>query len=294
MLTALLLGFLFGLGLLSCVRGVITPRPALADALRSLEEAPARPAGRAPRRQAAALRLARAAADATGADSGALRRDLRVTGRSLERHALEKVVAGASFFALPIVVGALLVAGGIGVPWGLVAIGALAGGVGGFLVPDLTIRSEAERRRREFRHALAAYLDLVVIVVAGGGGTESALHDAAEAGSGWAFTEIRRALSAARLAGSTPWAALRDLGDELGVAELAELAAGVSLAGEHGARIRASLTAKARSTREQQLTEAEAEAQAATERMSVPVVLLLFGFLAFILYPALQFVLEGL
>ncbi len=291
MLIPLLLGIGFGGGLWLCLIGMARPQPALTDALRSLEQ-PSN--GGASKRQVAAVRLATTVAEVVGLDLGVLRRDLRITDRTVDRHALEKIVAAASLFALPIIVTVVLAAAGVSVPLSFAVAASLLAGAAGFVVPDLTVRNEAARRRREFRHTLAAYLDLVVIVVAGGAGTESALHDAADAGEGWAFAAIRRALAGARLSGVTPWNALRDLGGELGVQELSELAAGVSLAGEHGARIRASLVAKAQSMREQQLTEVEAEAQAATERMSVPVVLLLFGFLAFILYPALQFVLEGL
>ena len=71
------------------------------------------------------------------------------------------------------------------------------------------------------------------------------------------------------------------------VTELAELAASVSLAGSHGARIRASLAAKADTLRGHQIAETESAAEAATERMTVPVAVLLFGFLVFIAYPAI-------
>jgi Flp pilus assembly protein TadB len=78
-----------------------------------------------------------------------------------------------------------------------------------------------------------------------------------------------------------------ELGERLEVSELTELAASVSLAGTHGARIRASLAAKADALRGHQQAEVEAEAEAATERMTIPVAVLLFGFLVFIAYPAL-------
>ena len=84
------------------------------------------------------------------------------------------------------------------------------------------------------------------------------------------------------------------LGNELGVAELGELAASVGLAGSEGAKVRASLAAKAASLRSHQLAEAETTAQAATEKMSLPVVLLFAGFLCFIGYPAIERVLAGL
>jgi hypothetical protein len=87
---------------------------------------------------------------------------------------------------------------------------------------------------------------------------------------------------------------LERLGNELGVAELGELAASVGLAGAEGAKVRASLGAKAASLRSHQLAEAETTAQTATEKMSLPVVLLFAGFLCFIGYPAIERVLAGL
>jgi Flp pilus assembly protein TadB len=169
--------------------------------------------------------------------------------------------------------------------------GALAGGVAGFAVPDVVLRKEAAERRGEFRQALSAFLDLTVIVLAGGGGVQTALDRAATAGDGWAFQRIRGTLDAARATRTTPWAALADLGAELGVEELEALAASVALAGTEGARVRESLVAKAASMRAHELAAAEARASAATEAMSVPVALLALGFIAFLAFPAVMAVL---
>ena len=49
--------------------------------------------------------------------------------------------------------------------------------------------------------------------------------------------------------GEPPWPGLDRLGTELGVPELNELAASVTLAGDEGARVRASIAAKARAMR---------------------------------------------
>ena len=57
--------------------------------------------------------------------------------------------------------------------------------------------------------------------------------------------------------------------------------------------MRASLGAKAVSLRAHQLAEAEGAAEAATEKMSLPVVLLFAGFLCFIGFPAVVRVLAG-
>ena len=153
-------------------------------------------------------------------------------------------------------------------------------------MPDFLLRDEAEKRRRAFRHALSSYLDLVNVLLAGGAGIETALYAAADAGDGWGYQTIRGELRRARLTGQSPWDTFAVLADDLGINELAELAANVSLAGSHGARIRASLAAKADTLRGHQVAETEAAAEAATERMTIPVAVLLFGFLLFIAYPA--------
>ena len=164
----------------------------------------------------------------------------------------------------------------------------------GAFVPILTLRGRAARRRRAFRHALSCFLDLVAIRLAGGAGVDGALAESARAGHGWAFEELRRALSGARLAGAPPWRGFERLGDELQVPEVSELAASMALAGDEGARVRASLAAKARAMRTRALADAERSAQAASERMSLPIVVLMAGFVVFLGYPAVMRVIQGI
>jgi hypothetical protein len=102
------------------------------------------------------------------------------------------------------------------------------------------------------------------------------------------------ALVLAQDSGETPWDALDRLGRELGLNELTELAAAVGLAGTEGARIRATLAAKAGSIRRHNLASAESEANAVTERLFLPGVFLLVGFLAFVAYPAVARISAGL
>ena len=301
MTAALVLGAGCGLGLLLVARGLFPPRPTLAEALAQLRRLP-RPVPVLAEDDAAgfAARLGRPAADAlyrAGAGwlvPAAVRRDLAVLGRSPERHLAEKAALGLVGLLLVPAVDGLLALGGAALPAAVPVWGALALMVAGFFVPDAGVHAEAARRRRDFRHALSSFLDLVVIALAGGGGVETALADAASVGEGWAFAALRRALDQARLARETPWAALGRLGDELGIGELSELAANVALAGTEGAKVRASLAAKAVSLRTHQLAEAETADQAATEKMSLPVVLLFAGFLFFLGFPAVERVLHGL
>ena len=65
-----------------------------------------------------------------------------------------------------------------------------------------------------------------------------------------------------------------------------ELAASVALAGDEGARVRASIAAKARAIRIRGAHRRRRRAQAASERMSLPIVLLMVGFVVFLGYPA--------
>ncbi|MEU3767959.1 type II secretion system F family protein [Amycolatopsis keratiniphila] len=220
--------------------------------------------------------------------------DLRVTGRGVDTHLASKAVLAVAGLLAPWLLQALLILGGSSLGVEVPLLAGLGLAALGFVTPDLEVRAKATRSRREFRDALSAFLDLVWITLAGGAGVEAALGDAATVGTGPAFDKIRRALHAAQLTRTTPWVTLRRLGEELGIAELAELAASISLAGTEGARVRASLAAKAQALRTHQVTDAEADAQAATERMALPVTLLFLGFLAFIAYPAVIQVLNGL
>ena len=283
------LGACAGIGLLIAIRAV-SPRPApLATVLASLE----RPARVSPTLGGSPIettlgRLALRVTGAFGADAGARTVELQLADRTPARHALDKLVGTIGGAGVPLLVGLALSSIGLLLPLAGILGFAIAGAVAGWLLPDIALREDAAKRRKAFRHALSSYLDLVNVIIAGGGGIQTALYTAAEAGDGWAFAAIRRALDRARLTNRSPWATFAELAEELDVPELAELAASVALAGSQGARIRASLAAKADTLRGHQVAETEAAAESATERMTIPVAVLLFGFLVFVAYPAVR------
>ena len=78
---------------------------------------------------------------------------------------------------------------------------------------------------------------------------------ASEIGTGWAFWRIRDALANARITGQTPWQALGALGEEIGVDELHDLSAALSLVADDGAKVRESLAARAASLRRRELAD---------------------------------------
>lgn len=218
--------------------------------------------------------------------------DLAVLARTPSRHALDKLFTAVALAAIACGLGGVLVALGACPPAAVLGLVASAAMVG-FFTPDLTARSQAAARRRSFRHALSSYLDLVNVLLAGGAGIETSLTAAAAAGDGWAFAALRDELDRARTLRRTPWACFGELGERWGVDELVELASSVRLAGEHGARIRASLAAKASALRAHQLARIEADAQSATERMGMPTVLMFVAFVGLLGYPAVQVITAG-
>jgi Flp pilus assembly protein TadB len=295
---ALLVGLGFGAGVLLMISG-LRPAPIPLDrALAILQRRRPDPLGLASQRtRSLTTRLLGEPLAETpfGARlTGRLAADLRITGTTASEHLAQRgaFVLVALLWA-PLST-AVMWAGGVhfGVAFPLWASVALA--PVGFLYPSVLLKAKAADRRRSFRHAFSSFLDIVSISLAGGRGVDSALHDGAEAGNGWAFDEVRRALLEARLSGETPWSGLAHLGDEIAFPELGELAASASLAGDEGARVRSSLAAKARSLRLHGLTDIEAAAQSATERMTLPVVLLMLGFIVFLVYPAIEQVLHGI
>ncbi|MCZ7537754.1 MAG: hypothetical protein M5T61_18775, partial [Acidimicrobiia bacterium] len=169
---------------------------------------------------------------------------LRVIGRSAAEHLARTValVAVALLWA-PATFG-LIALGGVDVTWVLPLWVSIVLGAVALVVPALEVRAEAAERRRSFRHALGCFLDLVAVRLAGGAGVDSALAGSAAAGDGWAFAELRQALTDARLRGEPSWNGLAHLGEAIGVGELQELAATAGLAGDEGARVRVSIAAE--------------------------------------------------
>ena len=296
-MTAIVLGAGVGLGLLFVVRGLWPMRVPLALAIERLE-GDAQAEGDEDRSLAArGSELGRAVTQAlekAGLPVSSGRQDAAIVGKPLERFYVDKVVLSvAGFVGLPAVV-AMASLGGVGVSLALPLWASVICGVAGFFIPDLLIHGEAAQRRRSFRHALGAFLDLVAINLAGGAGVESALDDAVRVGQGWAFGRLGETLEHARLAGETPWEGLGRLGRELGVNELCELSSSLVLAGGEGAKVRESLAAKAVSMRRHQAAEAETKAQEASQKMTFPTAAMLFGFFIFLTYPSVIRISSGL
>lgn len=160
----------------------------------------------------------------------------------------------------------------------------LGAGMAASLVPMWTLESRAAAAREEFRRALAAYLDLVAQERAAGQAPTTALLEATAVCDHPVFVRLRRTLTHALHLADDPWDALRDLARRIDVPELADLA-DIAATAATGAAIYTTLTTHAASLREKARAEDHAHANAITERLTLPVSLLLVGFLGLVLYP---------
>jgi Flp pilus assembly protein TadB len=213
--------------------------------------------------------------------------DLRIVGRTPEQQAAR--VASFALFTLLAGpwIGVMSNLSGNDVHPAVPGLFVLVGLPIAVVLPFTSLRDEAAKRRRAFAHALSSWCDVVVMNLAAGRGVEQAMETAAAAGDGWAFALIRGALRGGYVRGDTPWDALAELGRDLGMTELDELASTVGLAGEEGAAVRDTVAAKGQTIRQRITSDTEELAASSTERMSLPGVLLVLGFLLFLGYPAI-------
>ena len=204
---------------------------------------------------------------------------------------LRKVGMALFGLLLPGLTAALVTTSGIAVAPVLPAGLGLVLAVGFFFAPDLVLHGQAAEARETFSAAVGAYLDLVALERAADGAPAEALTRAAAVADSWPFRRIRQALDRARLAGAPPWQALASLAAEVGVDDLRDLADILTVAGDDGAAVYDALTAKAASLRTRQLSAAKAAANTASEKLTLPGVLLCFGFLLLVCYPGIARVL---
>jgi len=290
---AFLVGAMAGLGLFLLALALVPTRVGLArqvaafDAVRPSMSQAVRRAVDA-RESEFSRRLGKALA-AFCAEQGwefpSLRANLSIIGKSFENYLATKVLLGLFGFLLGPILLLLLSMAGFHVPFVIpVWLGLALAGVF-FFLPDLEVKQKSAARRRDFRHAIGAFLDLVSMNLSGGRGVPEALMSASEIGSGWALWRLRDALANARISGQTPWQALGALGEEVRVDELRDLAAALSLVADDGAKVRESLSARAASLRRRELADLEGQAGEKSQSMLVAQMLLCAGFLIFLTYP---------
>ena len=292
----ILLGVAAGLGLLLVLVGFV-PRPVeTPSAVLQPGSAAAKGSGDAGSMQDATRQATRRAARRIEKDMqtrSALMQDARMVGRSLEAHAMQKMVGlvlgGSGLAAAAVFANTLF---GLGLPLPIVVAAAGAGGLGGWLLPDSILRTEADKERVLFQQVTESWLELVAQLVTAGADTFGALAAAASYSEQPGFVVIRDALRESAAGGEAPWTGLRRMADERRLRFLDPFCAALELAGTTGAGSRQAILAQVEAARSKGMLEADAVAASASEKMGAPLALIGGAFMILMGYPPLVGILD--
>lgn len=240
---------------------------------------------------------------ATGVARRLLRRvpvpheNLALIGRTTHQYYLSLLAAAGFGLAVPVLAGFMLASSGRQLPAAVVGAGAavsLASAAGFALAAHGDVAFKAKRLRREYRQVVAVYLSLVAMERGAGHGSVESLERASAVGEGWVIRRIREALLRARSHHRPPWDELKELGDQIGVAELRDVGQIMQSSGQSGAQVSRTLLQRADSLRDQIRTEALARAESTTGKLEIPGALLLAILAVFVIYPITQRIYIGL
>ena len=289
----ILLGAMAGLGLLFIVLGLIprpvrAPLPGASESGSAAEESSEGAGGLQVATRRAARRIQKDLQSKL-----ILTQDARMVGRTLETHAVHKMaglVLGAALLAAFTVIANTLF--GLALPLPIIVAVALAGGLGGWLLPDSILKSEADKERVLFQQVTESWLELVAQLVTAGSDTFGALAAAASYSEQPGFVVIRDALRVSAASGEAPWTGLRRLADERRLRFLDPFCAALELAGTTGAGSRQAILAQVESARSKAMLEADAAAASSGEKMGAPLALIGGAFMILMGYPPLSSIMD--
>jgi hypothetical protein len=214
---------------------------------------------------------------------------LRLIDRPLSLHVGYLITAALLGFLLPpLILGVLSLAGvvsvGLAVPAGLSLLGLLAAPA---IVHSVAV-AEADEIRIDLRHQLSAYLDMMTMLLAGNAGHEGALQQAAAAGDGLLFRELRRRMREVATTGNSLVTALSLVAADYELTELEQVASAAALSAAEGAPVARTLAAKCATLRSTLAADDEARARVRNDKVTPPLVGMALLFMALIIYPALN------
>lgn len=214
-------------------------------------------------------------------------KDLALLGRTTASLYGSKVISAAIGLLLIPVISLILAMLGWSMPLGIPAIGSVALAVMMWLLPSNELRDKARKAREEFSYALGAFVEMVALERLSGATVPQALIHAADTGDSWVFDRIAAVLRRTHYTGQSPWDALADMGQALDLPDLVDLADIMRLGGSDGTRVYDSLRARAATMRNATLNTQISRANQASERIAVPVALLVFVLALTLITPAL-------
>jgi len=222
-----------------------------------------------------------------GYDFASRTSDLRILRISEAQFAFRKLALGLTCSVVPVLMYGLSTALGLSLPAVLSVLFAIVGLAFGFFLPDFDLKQKAEEAREDHVTALSAYLELTRALIASHMSPESALTTAANQGTGPAFEEYQAACLGVVTTKQPIHSIFDQLGEDLGIPELRDLAGSLALASEKGASVDDALEAKSLMLTNAQMLNERSEANSATARMSAPLALLGLTFTVFLALPAI-------
>jgi Flp pilus assembly protein TadB len=213
------------------------------------------------------------------------RTDLALLDRTVQRFVMEKLALFIAGILIPTIVLSALAVTGTSMPWAVPVLASLLLAAGLSFLPDVRVRSEARRHRTDFRYAFSCYLQLVLLEREAGAALNAALEGPVTVAGAWPFRRVGAALDRARRGQRQPWRTLAELGEQIGVTDLVDLAHSAQIAGTEGAKMHGVLTAKVTAMRHEAAATTRAEANARTTAMWVPTSLLMLGFVVLVGFP---------
>ena len=168
--------------------------------------------------------------------------------------------------------------------WPVVGAGALAAAWVGWILPDERLKVLIQRRQAAIVRVLPTTLDLLTTCVEAGLSVQAAMAKVVELGKPNPLREeLERTLREVQL-GRSRAEALRELGRRTGLPELNAVAVAMVQAETMGASIARTLRVQSEILRETRWQKAQERAQAATLKLTFPVVFLIFPTLFIIIF----------
>lgn len=214
-------------------------------------------------------------------------KDLALLGRTRAAFYGSKIISAVLGLVVVPVISLAIMLIGWPLPIAVPVVGSLGLAVLLWFLPSNELRDQAAKAREEFSYALVAFVEMVALERLSGATVPGALEQAAETGDSWVFQRLATVLRRTQYTGQNPWDALADTGRHLDLPDLVELADIVRLAGSDGTRVYDSLRARGTSMRNATLNTQISRANAAGERIAIPVALLVLVLATTLVVPAL-------
>jgi hypothetical protein len=288
---AVITGAIVGLGVLLVVRELMPAKPQLKAALDRLsgDDKPAPlsllKGEEIGMTQKAGAWTARNLPSLSAAKFGPSDADLDLIGKSRTTHLGEKALAAVAGLVIIPLLG--LFASVVGLPVSVAppVAGGLAIGIALFFAPDLDAKTKAKKARQDFTRAVSVYLELLAIERTSGAGASQSAIGAAQVAHSWPFQRITETLQKAQWDGKAAWTALHDLGVEIDVPALLDVADILAQAGTQGAAVHEQLQGRAKALRESQLAVEEEIQHQNSVRMYAMVPLTAIVYFLMLIFP---------